>query len=590
VEGFRESKIQNVICLEEIKDIYPHLANVDGEWNGTVEDAVYILAALLRYRYVYGCGRSRRGVEEETSEPMRLWWITQTYVPSQGKRRREIEKCLQMNRESKYIEKVILLNEKIYGIGGEKVEERNIGHRITYEDVMNYAKECPDDVILAFANADIAIDDSTWRNLWTVSLENVCLALLRYDVPENGNIEDALLFGPRADSQDTWVVRAKDVKERGDMWESCRIPFGKGGCDNAFAVQMLRKKFLIVNPARSLRTYHFHASGVRTYNPQDIVNAPIFMHIHPMGFHDMKPVLKFKKEDIIKSEGEPIVKVKNCFATNNGFVFTNREMYIGPSINAQKQWEKEGIHGMSPTVSAEKLLVAPWPSGCEKEEREVFMIQYLSKILKIREATKAYDAQLLCPESKKLIECLECIQWGSGMRQMIRRENDMQVWAKEGWMIPITDTPTILKEDMEALRVSVKEWIETIDCNESSNGKIILMDDGSTMLREIEDVLNQTWDVRVIYPGRTSVERIWDVMRGARGVVCMKGGIVDCGWNWLLPRGAHVIEVKNKDTIGAEISAACDLKHVSVDKTIDSVLKGIFDSSDSSDSSDRDDK
>jgi hypothetical protein len=623
IEKFRDSKVQNVICLEEMKEMYPHLG---GEWDGTVEDAVYLLAALLRYRYVCGVkGDRRRDVEKAEETPMKLWWITQMYKPAKGKRRREIETSFQKNKDSILIDKYLLLNEEKLEYKGERVEERVIGHRITYRDVLKVAEECPEDVFLAFANADIAIDDPTWKNLWAVSLENVFLALLRYDVPEDGNIVESKLFGPRADSQDTWVVRAKDIKERykkeGEkVYGGTEIPFGKAGCDNAIALQMLRKKFLVVNPALSLKTYHYHTSGVRGYNPEDVVDQSVYMYIHSTGFHDMKPKLKFNGDEIVKGTGvarsivrrvrgddgkgwidrmnktletgekgwihggentvtpvgEPIVEVKNCFSTNNGLVFTNKELYIGPGVKAQKEWSKQEIHGLSPTVSADELLIAPWPEGCE-ERREAFMLKYISKILRIRQETGKEEAQFLSVDSKKCIECLECIHWGSRNRPLIRREADMQMWAKHGWMISITDNECILSEDIEALRKGAKEWIETIKPRYSDLNTIVLIDDGSDLLRDIEDVLGHAWDIKVIYPGRSSVERIWDVMRGAWGIVCMKGGMEECGWNWLLPRGAYVFEVGSKDTLGLDISSAAGLEHRFVKRDKDSILEAIFD-------------
>ena len=73
----------------------------------------------------------------------------------------------------------------------------------------------------------------------------------------------AKLFGPRADSQDTWIVSAAAVRkafaDQGN-WTPFEIPFGKAGCDNAITVEMLRKKFQVVNPALNLKTYHYHSS------------------------------------------------------------------------------------------------------------------------------------------------------------------------------------------------------------------------------------------------------------------------------------------------------------------------------------------
>lgn len=611
LETFRESKVQNLICLEEMEQLYPHLG---GAWDGTVEDAVCLLAGLLRYRYVSGIQESKRGIALTNTPPMKLWWVTQLYKPTKAKRRREIEAAFIQNTKSKLIDKIILLNEEKLDYKDEKVEEHIINHRITYADVLEIGKKAPEDVILAFANADIGIDDKTWRNLWSVSLENTFLALLRYEVPESGNLEESTLFGPRSDSQDTWVVRAKDIQTNIKSFDPFNIPFGKAGCDNAIAVQFLRNRFLVVNPAMSLKTYHYHTSGVRGYNPQDVIDQPTYMYIHPTGFHDMTPKLKFSKEEIISApisplfrrvrgddgeawtqrmnktletgevgwkytgenqvqpKEEPIVYLKNCFSTNDGLVYTNKELYIGPGVEAQKVWAKQGIHGMSPTVSAEKMLFAPWKEEYG-EKREEFLIKYLSKVLRIREACNTENTQILCPENKKLLECLECFNLEGG-GPFIRREEDMQIWAKEGWMVPVSEQAYPLQEDMEALRKRCKGWMEKI--HEGGDLRIVLVDDGSKVIQEIEDVLVHAWDVKVIYPGKTSVERMWDVMRGAWGIVCSKGGYEGCGWNWLLPRGAFVFEIDSKSTTGIEISSACGLEHRFVKKNMDSVLDSIY--------------
>jgi len=48
--------VNNVICLEEVHLMYPHLGNA---WDGTVADAAVIMAGLLRYRRLAGTWNQR---------------------------------------------------------------------------------------------------------------------------------------------------------------------------------------------------------------------------------------------------------------------------------------------------------------------------------------------------------------------------------------------------------------------------------------------------------------------------------------------------------------------------------------------------
>ncbi len=301
-EFLKTNRISNLICLEEMKDLYPHLGDA---WNGSELDAFLLVAGLLRYRSIANAPEAQKtdrfsklGLHYESQEnPAPLYWCTQYYKPEKAKRRREIDYCLQQNIQSKLIHQILLLSEKEEtlpeGANG-RVMQRVIGHRLTYSDVLEAALTLPDNAVLAFANADICIDDVSWKQLWSVDLTSRCLALLRWNVPESGKLEDATLFGPRADSQDTWVVRVADIKAahaRGALKGIAGIPFGQMGCDNAFALEMFRAKFAIVNPARTLKTFHVHASEIRTYDVKDVVDRPVFLYIQPTGFHDLEPLI-----------------------------------------------------------------------------------------------------------------------------------------------------------------------------------------------------------------------------------------------------------------------------------------------------------
>ena len=142
--------------------------------------------------------------------------------------------------------------------------------------------------IVVFANTDIYLD-SSWRSVWSVNLENTLLALLRWEEGEQGS--EPTIFGPRSDSQDSWVIHSDSVLSRSWDLDAFNIPFGKSGCDNAVLIPFLKHKFKISNPAMTLRTIHVHQSEIRTYIKSDLVDKPIYMYVDPTGIHELNPLL-----------------------------------------------------------------------------------------------------------------------------------------------------------------------------------------------------------------------------------------------------------------------------------------------------------
>jgi len=622
VDEFKKLKIQNVMALEEMHNMFPHLG---ANWDGTAEDAAIMIAGLLRYRRIQGAWNKRAeaiGLIQSQEPPPRLWWLTQYYTPSTKKRQQEIQKCLEVNSQSKLIDRIILLNEKPEQLPTNTrvpIEEHVINKRLTYADVIEKAKSFPNDVILAFANADICIDDNTWRQLWDVNMDKKFLALLRYDVPESGDIRKAELFGPRADSQDTWIVRVADLAQVNT--KVLDFNFGRMGCDNAIALEMLKQKFLVVNPAFSLKTWHYHISGVRNYDKNDVLDKPVFHYIHPSGFHDLNPVFAIPKDEvshtvkpatllrpvrgggattwimaankdteaILKMENtnpftpseEQCIEVKNCFQTPTGLVFDKDRLLIGKSARAQKLWSSTQMSTMTPSLECERGLIAPWPEGAEKS-RELYVLKYLSKILQLVPMDSAATAaaaticavkgwEFFCPEDKHIVEALESFQWRTGKLPVIKYEEDIVIWCKEARAFVASENTCILAEDIEALRKSVRGWLPNIE-SAPSRPRLVIVEDGKVLteefVNEIEEVLKKAFEVKVVYPKTTSSYRLVNVLCGAWGVVCAPG-MESCGWNWLLPKNAYVFEViessanANANAIksGLEISAASSLEH-----------------------------
>jgi hypothetical protein len=603
IQEFKALRIENIVCLEELDQVYGHIGE---SWLGTVEDAVVMIAHLLGYRQISGLGvgslekdvkerASSAGIALVNEPPFKLWWVTQYYVPGQSKRRREIQKCLEVNCSSRLISKVLLLNEKEEDLSGLKLankpEQKIIGHRLTYKDVFEQIREMPDDVVVAFANADICIDDDTWPLLWSVNLENVFLALLRYDVPDSGNVREAQIFGPRADSQDTWVVRAADVKKRGaDAWRNFDFTFGRMGCDNAVAVEVLRQKFTVVNPAYSLRTWHYHNSGIRNYRPEDVLEKPIFHYVTPSGFHDMKPILKI----VGGAAGQKYLSLKNCFQTSGGLAYDANSLYIGPAARAQKLWEKAQLNSLTPSVRCKRGLIVPVGDDGDvfRGSRECYVLGFLSRILRLWKSVG--PGEFFCPEGQQFTDMLGVFKWtGLGPKQLplIKWEPGIRVFCEEAAAFLPEESEEIGGEEMEALRDAVRGWVPAIrgSGNEGNRMRIVIVEDGKVLTakktRELEDVLERAWDIRVVFTGRTSAERIVESLVGAWGVIC--SGSDDAteswGWNWALPPGAMVFAVddpkagkpKEKATACRHVSTVAGLEHrqVSMDEVLEEVWR-----------------
>lgn len=624
-EAMKRLGITNVTGLDELHLLYPYLG---AAWDGTAPDAVVIVAALMRYRRLSGVQAaiasiapraSLVGVELVTVSEPRLWWVTQTYVPKDAQRAQEISTCLERNLASTLIERVVLLNEKkgLHSAAGARAaDERIIGTRLTYKKVLEVAATFPPDVIVVFANADICIDDATWRQLCEVDLTDKFLALLRYDVPASGRTEDATLFGPRADSQDTWVVRVADLQKRPlavpAALATLDFPFGRMGCDNIVALEMLRQKFTVVNPALSLKTWHFHASGKRNYDKNDVIERPTFHYVVPSGFHDLEPTFRldgaesldpitllrhvkgpgattwmsaynrtlkgdaFKLEDAnqVNPSRELVVRCNNCFQTETGLAFDRTRLLIGPAKAAQKVWAKAEMSALTPTLECKRGLIVPWAATGSPPTREEYILHYLSKVLRIGGGAATIAAEgweFFCPEQKEVVEALENFSWNSKRLPVMKHEPDILVWCSEALVMPVSDNTCVLAEDVEALRGSCKGWQGAAAAaaaapTEGQKPTIVLVEGGlmtAQLVEATEAALEAHFTVKVVYAGRTSVYRMMNVMADAGAVVCA-GGLQAAGWNWLLPAGSQVFELVGADApskAALELSSAAGLDH-----------------------------
>ena len=603
--------IRNMLCLEESVEMYPYL---EKSWDGTEDDARVMASLVLRYSKTAPVKSATPHTEIATelgltvsavlNPPQKLTYITQYYRPERQRRVAEIDKCLARNNDCKYVDKIVLLNEAMLTLPVEstKITQENIGTRLRFDHVFKwiYEKAEPDTIIVV-ANSDIYVDDSL-RILWFMKMEDKFLSLLRWDDSENPD-EKPVLFGPRPDSQDTWIISANSVKARKWDWSTLNIPFGKGGCDNAINVEMLRQKFLIVNPCVSIMTHHVHNSGYRTYDPQDIVEKPIYMHLNPTGVHDLKaelnlpgkpfnvlnvkasvPILngpsqaqsdsfykmlersKLITDGIISGERAlPLYKYSNVIQSYDGLLSTYNSIYVGPSKTASDAWSQKEMNVVSTCVDVDVATVA-YLSDETANDPYKYMLNYLGKILVLHELSGKVG-EFLAVNNDRTKDLLNLFKWKTPTIPVLARDNTFQAWCREAYVWYTQDGAEALPTpvEVEALRKAFQfGW----DAKPSEEGRIVcLIDDGwitEKLVANLESELGGENMRFVAVRNSDTMLKIVEKFNGATGMICFGGNSMG-SMAWLLPTSAKVWEIQSEMAPSPTLLHLADiasLKHV----------------------------
>lgn len=594
-EAFQAQKFSNVLCLEELGHLYPQILQTytpeESDDTTFLTIAVVFRASRVMANWSEGSTEYAEKLAdtytihaEPLTLPEPLVLIQQYYEPAKPKRGRELKFCLEKNLECSYIDQILLLNEEDLSAKlptSPKLKQVVIGHRLTYADVIQAIQEHVDpSAIVVFANSDIHLTPS-WQSIWSVNLKDVFLSLLRYEQPTSPE-EEPQLFGPRPDSQDTWVLRADSVKSRTWILESLNFPFGKAGCDNAINVEMMRQKFIVANPALSLQTIHVHGSGFRTYNPEDVVDKPLFLYLDPTGLHDLEPkthlnlsqinlfptqrpftrqikssrekdaktfcammskgevhTLESNSENLYTPRTEKTYKFDNAFVTPNGLVYGYKSIYMSPETHVRELWADTRISPITPCLGI-KSAVAIHLSDEVASSALTYMTQYLSRVLRLRTAGRKGEFWL--PRTTKhLQEFLQHFQWEEQTLPVIPREDGIATFAEQvTWVLP-NKVNLLSQEDVEALRNALRGYESSI---RSMKRVVIAQDDTGGLPAELVLALETAleakgYEVEVVYPSRSSPGYLLQRLLGASALI---GTQLAENLLWLLPRGAKVID------------------------------------------------
>jgi len=210
--------------------------------------------------------------------------VQQFYVDSHSYRHEENVFCLQKNVNNPHIQSIYLLNEREYtpaelGVSDplKKIKQTIVGTRLLYSDVFAFVRKSAIEGYIVFANTDIFLDESIAQLRHTnLHSKKQMYALLRYEYEPNS--QKSQLFGPRYDSQDTWIFHSSQNIQP-EQEKVLRFAFGKPGCDNKFVYVTSILGYVLFNEPLLIKTHHYHTSRLRNYSSADRLGPPYSMLI-----------------------------------------------------------------------------------------------------------------------------------------------------------------------------------------------------------------------------------------------------------------------------------------------------------------------
>lgn len=544
------------------------------------------------------------------TRPAEFILFTQYYTSSDKKRAKELRECLRRNVKCRWVDRVVLLTERdesvawasFVGKDKEKIEQQVLGRRLRYSDffreVCRRYAAMGTDAVVCLANADIYMGEEL-AEAWRIRWADRAVCLLRWD-DLGGGPAGARLFGPRPDSQDVWMFSARSIAERHWGGSDTDIPLGVPGCDNAILHSLLQRRFLLSNPALSLKTYHLHNSDVRSYTKKDTVVRPVYIYLEPTYLVDTKQefvpreaprhicneVVAFSVKSASLSDEityctmlekagryrwEPMVE--NCAfepaipvytwrggagVTPNGMVYDLYRIYTGRAALQQPEfnyWGKAGVDIFTPMMTCPRMVALPFADTEVFRSWSAYVVLYLSRYLRLREETGKV-LHFWLPDTFR--ERCHVVFPSMDVSLGVPWKEGCACWANEVvGFLPGPAGSEVGREEIQALRQAWPAWKE-----KTEGGKRCVVWRGGALTEEWITRLS----LRVRERGWT-VERVAsveDAVRMAGCAVFLWDSVIGAGHTlWRLPKGATVLEGQNEQDIQGEaqhLAHMADLK------------------------------
>ena len=201
--------------------------------------------------------------------------VTQFFVGRTPVRANELRSALKVNVMNPFINKIVLLNERVYsddelGVKSDKIQQVVVGNRLDYKTAFDNVESLGLKGYIVLSNLDIFFDKSIEKLKQSgIADEKAMFCLLRYEYKPGRPVSEAPLSHHLSDSQDTWIWHSNHNAPSHHR-KILDFELGVPGCDNTMAYLANVLGYKVYNTPNIIKSYHNHSSNQRSYN----INTP----------------------------------------------------------------------------------------------------------------------------------------------------------------------------------------------------------------------------------------------------------------------------------------------------------------------------
>lgn len=257
--------------------------------------------------------------------------IQQFYIDEDPVRNKEIQQTLRFNCINRSIDKIILLNEKIYteeelGTKNDKIQQVNIEKRLTYADAFKYAHNNHRNSYIILSNIDIFYDKSIEKiKLLQLHEKMRVLTLLRYEFLNNAKLSHCKIEHPRPDLQDTWVWHTNAIDINDSLTELTNIEIGVHKSNNHFMHILQLLGIQCLNIPETVKSYHNHnvmKKNCREDNVSQRHYNAMFPYIEKINTKNLQEKKNNISMDIFTSNNNLFSYIQNNMENKQTFCIT----------------------------------------------------------------------------------------------------------------------------------------------------------------------------------------------------------------------------------------------------------------------------
>lgn len=199
---------------------------------------------------------------------MKKYYITQIYFTENDERNDELKRVIEFHKTSEF-DKVYYLNEKIYGYDCDRIQEVNIGKRLSFNDVFDFVKSEELDGAIFFGNSDMYFNSTIHNVIDIMSEKPIMYCQLRAEHKTDGNItiDTKSPLYMNGNSQDVWIYHSNFNDK---LINTMDFNFGILGCDNACNNIAYKNGFKLINNPFLIHCIHLHNVEHRVWQKNKI--------------------------------------------------------------------------------------------------------------------------------------------------------------------------------------------------------------------------------------------------------------------------------------------------------------------------------